>query len=191
VIHPFEAYKKYLAVTRHFSTEYDYFRYQGKIRCSEESFDKRRDKYYFEKLAKKPDIEGYLVANIIANNPKWIGDFFGGESEQIYIEQQRKLQSLSYTFSEELKKIDFSQESIIVKEGQHPKLLVDFLQKTISIETLILLDDIINFTLAWNNKIIDTIVWPNVLKKMRKYQPFISYDKEKVRKLLVDFLKSK
>lgn len=192
LIHEFEAYKIYLAITRHFnSDQYDFFKYHGKVRCSEESFDRRHDRYYFERLAKKPDVVGYLVANIVERNPKWIGDFFGDAGEQSYLDQQKRIQSLSYLFTEELKKVNFSEEDIKVKEGQHPKLLVDFLQKTLSIETLIILDDIIGFSSVWNKKIIDTIVWPNILKKMRSYQPFFSYDKQKVRKLLIDFIKNK
>jgi hypothetical protein len=191
MLHPFEAYKKFLALTRHFNTDYDYFKYQGKIRCSEESFERRKDKYFFDKLARKSDLVGYIVANVVSRNPKWIGDFFGEEADTAFLEQQKRIQSLSYIFIEELKKINFSQEHVKVYEGQHPKLLVDFLQKTISMETLVLLDDIIGFTSYWNKKIIDTIIWPEVFKKMKKYQPFISYNKEKIQKLLVDYFQNK
>ena len=40
----FKAYKLYLAVKNHFTTSYDYFKYNGKVNAKEDSFLKRRDK---------------------------------------------------------------------------------------------------------------------------------------------------
>ena len=42
---PYEVYQKYLSLKQHFNkTEYDYFKFHGKVRASESSFDKRKDK---------------------------------------------------------------------------------------------------------------------------------------------------
>ena len=50
---PFEAYKLYTAIKNHFTTEsYDYFKYNGKVRASEHTFETRKDKYMFYKLSK-------------------------------------------------------------------------------------------------------------------------------------------
>jgi hypothetical protein len=46
----FEVYKDYLALKNHFSNKnYDYFKYKGKVRTSIDSFNKRKDKIFFEK----------------------------------------------------------------------------------------------------------------------------------------------
>ena len=48
----FEVYKVYLALKQHFTKqEYDYFKYHGKVRANENSFEQRRDRYFFKKLA--------------------------------------------------------------------------------------------------------------------------------------------
>ena len=53
---PFDAYKSYLGLKNHFTKEkYDYHRYGGKSRASLESFYKRRDRYFFEKLSRQKD----------------------------------------------------------------------------------------------------------------------------------------
>ena len=49
----FNAYKLYLAVKNHFTTNYDFFKYNGKVNAKEDSFLKRRDKFFFAKLQRK------------------------------------------------------------------------------------------------------------------------------------------
>lgn len=67
----FEAYQKFLALHSHFYQDnYDYFKYNKKVRASYERFLNRNDKYFFRKLAKQEDLEGYIVANIIYNTKK-------------------------------------------------------------------------------------------------------------------------
>ena len=52
----FEVYKTYLALKQHFTkTDYDYEKYRGKVRASEQSFEQRLDRYFFKKLAVKED----------------------------------------------------------------------------------------------------------------------------------------
>ena len=47
---PFEAYTLFLAIKNHFvKADYDYFKYNGKVSASFNSFLARKDKYYFSK----------------------------------------------------------------------------------------------------------------------------------------------
>ena len=55
----FEAYKLYLAVWQHFSRDrdYNYFKYNGKLANTNPiTYDKRKDKYFFEKPLKPWDL---------------------------------------------------------------------------------------------------------------------------------------
>ena len=56
---PFECYKTYLAMKQHFTKDkYDYVKYCGRSRASLQSFYKRKDRYFFEKMARQhPDKE--------------------------------------------------------------------------------------------------------------------------------------
>jgi hypothetical protein len=73
---------------------------------------------------------------------------------------------------------------LIVKNGQHPTLLTQVMSGTISVETLCILNDIMNFFPMWKRKISDDIIWPNWQVKCEKYAPFIQYDKVKFKNIL-------
>ena len=62
----FECYSTYTALKLHFTTDYDYFKYNGKHNASVASFEKRTDKRFFKRLAKRNiNIVEYYVANLI------------------------------------------------------------------------------------------------------------------------------
>ena len=69
---PFQVYIEYLALKSHFSNEkYDYFKYNKKVRASVASFNKRSDKYWFEKSSRKyndKEIIDFLVSNFVATS---------------------------------------------------------------------------------------------------------------------------
>lgn len=185
---PFESYKTFLAVKNHFTTDnYDYIKYNGKIGASQTSFETRKDKYQFYKLSKHKDPLKYLVANFVDGDLKWVGDLFNDDSEKVYSEWLKRQQSLSYIFEQDLNKLltDFD-TNVIVKNGQHPYLLKQYLRRQISIETIIILNDILGFFSHWNKKIEDTVLWPSIYKKLSKYKPFFHYDAFKCRKILKD-----
>ena len=48
----FEAYQKYIALKLHFTSDYDYFKYNGKTNVTLNSFNERKDKFHFKKLVK-------------------------------------------------------------------------------------------------------------------------------------------
>jgi len=78
-----------------------------------------------------------------------------------------------------------------VKSGQHPNLLIQTMQGEIAIETLVILNDIMNFFPMWNKKISDDIVWPTYKRKCEKYSPFLFYDKSKFKSILKENLHEK
>ena len=81
----YKAYKTYLAIKQHFTTDYNFHKYNGKIRASEESFYKRRDRFFFRKLEKKYSKEElimYFVSNFAKSTSKWIGNLLSQDSEK-------------------------------------------------------------------------------------------------------------
>ena len=51
---PFDAYKTYLALKNHFTkSTYDYHKYNKKTRASLQSFYKRKDRFWFEKVSRQ------------------------------------------------------------------------------------------------------------------------------------------
>ena len=80
-------------------------------------------------------------------------------------------------------------EMLVVTDGQYPILLKEVMHSNIAVETLVILNDIMNFFPMWDKKIADTIVWPSMRRKFVKYTPFIDYDKSKFTAILKECLK--
>lgn len=187
---PFEAYKTYLALKNHFTKDsYDYHKYQGKSRASLQSFYKRKDRYWFEKLSRQKeekDVVDFFVANFTScSDPQtlWIGEIIK-EGESRYKSWQRKIQSLSYLFKEESQQLfDNKFEEIFDCSKGHPLILKSFLIGKISLETLVIYDKIFFFGKNFDKKLIDP-VWETTSLKMKKYSPFLHIDVFQYKKIL-------
>ena len=186
----YEAYKLYVALKNHFNSDtYDFFRYGGKTRANAKSFDARHDKYFFSKLAKHKDAQRYILANIIEDNPNvWVGDLANEQnSEDNYKQWLKRQESLTYIFTNDLDKLDPDYNSNLIVEGSnHPLLLKLLIQRKISIETVIILNDMCGFFRLWNRKIEEDVIWPMMYKKCKKYRPFLHFDKDKLKQIVVD-----
>lgn len=184
---PFEAYKTYLALKQHFEREgYDFFRYHGKVTAKIESFYARRDRYFFEKLARRKDLVNFLVANFLEKDNAWSRDLTHEEAERTYDSWCKRVESLTYRFKEEMSIIEDLKAVISVREGQHPELLKMYMQKKISPETILVLDSFTNMIESWDTKIQEKVIWPSISKKLKKYKPFFKFDKSKFKTILVE-----
>lgn len=185
----YDIYMYFLALKKHFTDiKYDFFKYNGKVRASVQSFETKKDKFFYFKLSKRKDAKEFILSNIVNDPNIWIGNMVGNDKcEQIYSEWLKRQQSLSYIFKSELSEIDDDFDSnFIVEDGQHPKLIKAFVQSRISIETLIILMDLSNVSKYWEKNISDNIVFPDINKTCVKYRPFLTYDKEKMKKIVLD-----
>jgi hypothetical protein len=189
----YEAFVLYQSIKLHFTTDsYDFFKYGGKSRISIDTFENRKDKYHFYKLSRRltnrDDLIMFLVANFVNNDNIWIGDLLTEESETIYRQRQRVIQSLSYIYENDCRKIfdgvDKPNDILQSEDGDYPKLLTMALRKEIEIETLCLLNKILNFMPVWSKKITDTIRWPTYQRKVEKYAAFIQADTVKYKLIL-------
>lgn len=189
----YEAFGIYQALKLHFTREsYDYFKYNGKTNITINSFDNRKDKYYYHKLSRKyPDKQDFcnlLVANLLQKDNLWVAELLQEEAEIVYKKHQKVIQSLSYTFENDCRElfedVGDPNDIIKVKNGDHPILLKHTLQKNIHFETTCLLNKILNFLPAWNKNITDTIIWPNCRLKIVKYATFLPSDVVKYKLIL-------
>ena len=186
----YNAYITYLAIKQHFtSPEYDFIKYNGKVRASQDSFLKRRDKFFFAKLQKKfkrEELIYFFVSNFVYNNNVWSGNLVSDNSESVYNNYKKKIQSLSYNFEQEcmtLVEYDFN-SLFTVEEYSHPLLLRKMMQKKISVETVIIMNEVLNFIKKWEIIIDDDLIWPKQKLIIDKYRPFMSFDKQKYRKIM-------
>ena len=192
----FEVYKLYLAIKLHFTSDsYNYFIFNGKTRTTLQSFEKRRDKYFFKKLATKfnqDELIQYFVAHFVQNGNTWIGDISKIENASIYLNWLKKIQSMSFVFANDVDTLlnDNSFEDIFKVTSTHPPLLKKYLSNSISIETLVILNQLLNFIKDFDTTIVDPLVWPGIKKKVVKYEPFLSVDKPKYKQILLSKVKN-
>ena len=187
----FDAYKTYLALKNHFcKPKYDYFRYAGKSRASADSFNKRKDKYWFERISRQKDdeeIKNFFLSNFVAlDNPQavWIGQLMR-EGEDTYQQWTKRQQSLKYLFTQESNDLlsEGNLDEVLDTSKQHPIILKKFLIGKISIETLCIWDKIFLVGNNFDKKLLDP-VWEIVSLKIQKYSPFLNIDVQDYKKIL-------
>jgi hypothetical protein len=180
---PFDVYKQYLAIKNHFSKpNYDYFKYAGKSRASINSFNTRKDKYWFERMSRQKtddEIKNYYVANFVESDTPdrlWIGEIFR-DGEQKYQNWMKRQQSLSYLFKEQSQNIflDYDLDEIFDTSKTHPIILKKFLSGQIAIETMVIYNKIFLYSEVFDKKLKDP-VWESVSLKIKKYSPFLNID---------------
>lgn len=192
---PVDAYRQYLALKNHFTKDsYDYHKYCGKSRATVQSFYKRKDRFWFEKVARQKsdqEIVEFFVANFVScPDPEtlWIGEMIK-EGEERYTNWKRKVQSLSYVFKEESEEL-FGQtkvDEVFQCSKGHPLILKKFLSGKISLETMVIYNRIFLFGNDYDQKLQDP-VWQTVSRKIRKYNPFLNIDVFRYRKILKEII---
>jgi hypothetical protein len=190
-VNGYDLYGLYQAIKLHFNSEqYNFFQYDGKTRVSIDAFQKRRDKFLFHRLARKyrdEEMVPFLVANFVHSDDNWTKSLLEEEAEETYRDWKRRTDSMSKIYEEDLRKIcpepkEFNQ-LFEVKDGQFPLLLNLFLQKEVTIETMVILNNIFNFIRIWDKKISDDIIYPKVSRKIRKYGAFLAVNVDKYKLL--------
>lgn len=180
----YDVYCEYVALKRHFSSAtYDYFKYNGKTSASVESYKKRKDRYFFQKLAKEKDPKGLLVSNFVYSDA-WIGDILRNqESEAIYTKWKRVNQALTYHFENDLSRLNSLKEEIDA-EQKHPEIFSRYYRGEIYLETLVILMDVLRCESYWKKNLKDDPLGRQTLQKIQKYKLFVKYDREKMKSII-------
>jgi hypothetical protein len=174
----FDVYKTYLAVSSHFKNKtYDFFKYNGAVRAKESTFLARRDKYFFEKAAKKfkrEDLVEFLVACHVNSDTEWIGDMFNVANTVRHQKWRKRLESLSYTFEQEVGVLNEAEDDFnslfAAEDNKHPLLFRMYLRNKASMETMVILEHLLQYSKKWRG--IDDVMIQEFLFKMNKYKPF-------------------
>jgi len=192
---PFETYQAYLGMKSHFTNpKYDFIKYGGKSRATITSFNKRKDKYWFEKTSRKysdQEVIDFLLSNFInATNPQnlWIGEIINS-GERTYAEWKMRQQSLTYMFTEQSENLlsENDLEKVFNCSKGHPIVLKKYLGGEISLETLSILEKVFSFKGKFDKKLKDP-VWETVSMKLKKYLPFLNINVFQFKKILRDIV---
>ena len=197
----FAAYALWNALKLHFTSEsYDYFKYNGKTNVSKQTFTINKSKYQFYKLSRRYDLEelkNFFIANFIQGKGDWVGDLLQ-DGDENYTKWQKTQQSLTYTFENDIMymfdSVDGAEFWTIEDyfkpiDGGWPMLITKMMHNKISLETVCILVDILGCMPKWEKQITEDIIWPTHRRIIKKYTPFILYDKEKCKQILKEKIK--
>ena len=190
---PVDIYLMYCAMKAHFGKgKYDFVQYEGKTKVSRDSFYKRKDRYFFARLAKKYDdpkeIQNWLLSNFVKDRKGYIANF----TDENYDSWRLKREGFFDMFAVEMHSLVQEFEPLFeVHSNTHPKLLKEYLGKRVSIETMIVLEVLVEYCKNWDKQLSDDIVWQDTRKLMNDYKRFLTIDprkyKIKLLKLIEEF----
>ena len=188
----FQAYRYYLALKLHFTTDsYDVVKHKGRVKASRDSFMKQEHMY--KRIVKQyadDEVVNFLVSNFVSGD-RW-GGVFDAESNNTYLNWKKRMESLAYTFKTDMQRVltelnltAFEETNIFnVTKNQHPYIIRAYMSKTISIESLVILNKLFGFCDKFDKDIEETLVWPDISRLIRKYSPFVKINKDKYHELL-------
>jgi len=184
---PIDVYLMYCAMKAHFGAgKYDYIKYDGQTKVSRDSFWKRKDRYFFTKIAKKHENpKDYFIANFIKDRSGYIANF----SDENYESWKLKRQGFFDMFAVEMHPFINNFDPLFeIKDHNHPLLLKEYLGKRISLETMIILDVLVEYTIMWDEKLKDDVIWPDIKKLMNDYKRFLTIDVNKYKMKLLNLI---
>lgn len=184
IINGYEAYEQYVALKLHFRDwNYDWFHFGGRTRITVETFKKRKDKYWFDKLVKIHSPFQRLLANCAVNPQSWIKDIVS--APEVYLDWQGRQDTLTRTFTKEIERLKtiFS-ENFLYKPGMHPYLVREYMGGRISLETITIISDLTDCVSVWGSEVEDDPLFESIIMRIVKYSPFLSYDHEIFEKIL-------
>ena len=185
----FKAYKYYMAVKLHFTTDkYDVFETKGQVKGTRDVFQARNDRYLFDKIGRKFDKDfdliQYFVANFAYGNTSAV--YNDSEAVENWVTWQKRKQSLTQTFRNDIdyiilqvEKENLSPEEVFkFVQGDHPKLLKWFLGGKICIETMCILDAYENYLQDWKSNA--NLLLEEECRRIIKCKGFVKFDIEKL-----------
>ena len=195
----FKAYRYYIAIKLHFTSEkFNVFENRGNVKGSREAFNARNDRYIFEKLARKfgddREIIQFFVSNFAYGNESAI--YAGQESDDNLAEWNKRKQSITKIFIDDLASLltyveinKLPTSSIFdFNFNEYPAALKLFLGGKISIESLVIINELDHIVEHWLDNTSVQHIWGNELLRIKKLSGFVKYDKDKLSKIFKHFV---
>lgn len=197
-INSFQSYKLYLILVNAFKKGYDPVKYSWKIRVQQNSFEKRKDKYFFEKIQKGFDIfeqQKIFMVNLLANQDQWIGDMLNQDSIMFYRKYMSRFNDLSILFKEDLQNLILFCKSkgrmfkslFLIEDNKEPMIFKLLQNDSIQYETFILLDSYFNIIKMLDDS--KNFIWDQYSVRIKAYKNLFVIDKLEVIKILKESLK--
>ena len=187
---PIDVYLMYCAMKAHFSRkDYDFNKYGGKTKVSRDSFFKRKDRHFFVKLSRKYkttiEIKNYYISNFIKDKRGYIANFSDDNYKSWLLKRSGFFEQFVIELSPYIKEF---QPLFEVEGNNHPKLLKEFLGSRVSLETMIVLDELVEYGKNWDKLLEGDIIWIDLKKLMENYKGFLTINKNLYRMKLLKLI---
>jgi|TARA_B110000305_G_C19386448_1_gene612491 hypothetical protein len=187
---PIDVYIMYCAMKAHFSRkDYDFNKYGGKTKVSRDSFFKRKDRHFFVKLSRKYkttiEIKNYYISNFIKDKRGYIANFSDDNYKSWLLKRSGFFEQFVIELSPYIKEF---QPLFEVEGNNHPKLLKEFLGSRVSLETMIVLDELVEYGKNWDKLLEGDIIWIDLKKLMENYKGFLTINKNLYRMKLLKLI---
>ena len=187
---PIDVYIMYCAMKAHFSRkDYDFNKYGGKTKVSRDSFFKRKDRHFFVKLSRKYkttiEIKNYFISNFIKDKRGYIANFSNENYKSWLLKRSGFFEQFVIELSPYIKEF---QPLFEVEGNNHPKLLKEFLGSRVSLETMIVLDELVEYGKNWDKLLEGDIIWIDLKKLMENYKGFLTINKNLYRMKLLKLI---
>lgn len=144
----YDAYKAYLAIRMHFrSDSYDYFKYNGAIRSSPDTFKKRKDTRVFLKISEKLDPLAFIAGNIMFNPNEWVGAF----TDEYMLMLIKYRDTGTYIFKQDIEKMlpKFNDNFVVDPHRSIPHIINLYNSGKVSLLTCSVFDQLLNCNNKW------------------------------------------
>jgi hypothetical protein len=188
---PKATYELYLALKLHFTSDYNFFKYNGKIPAKVvDSLDKDKKagmKLECERIGKLRDPQGFILANILAD-PDWTPHQSRDDrSKARYNELKKRTQGLRYQFEQDLGKLPDNLDVVYGNKQGTPSLLLTWMAGSISVETVAIMMRLLDRGTKWiaflreqQHPMLPTVI------RLAKYGDFLEFDAEVYRDVLIE-----
>jgi hypothetical protein len=187
---PFDAYRYYMAIKLHFESDtYNAIKYHYKTSAKPQSFWKRKDKYYFAKIAKRFNTEQEMIDFYVCHfsrGVKWVGEMLDADTE--FTDWKKRRESLTYFIEFDLQTLSDFHDTFdalfeIGDESPYPRIINYYFQEHIDINTVAVLDRLTGF--LDKAKVNENQLYPEIKSKIQKYGQFIQFDRAKITSVIM------
>jgi hypothetical protein len=179
----YQAYVMWMAVKRHFTSSYDYIKYKGKLKSSEEAFEKKNYKKFFYSLSSKykQDLLSFYVSVYTrdGNADVWCAELLEDSYHTAFMEREKRLQTMTRTFTKDVKTLkEYMEESgvefkeLLMSHNGNLPPIIQLEVEHICTESVVLIDRMTSFTHKYNVH----PAWEDHILRLTKAQPFVTVD---------------
>lgn len=191
----FNLFRIYCAIKAHLSDSFDINKYGLKTKIPLDTYNKRSDRVFFERLASKNDAEEaykLMLLNMIGNEDCISYELASAGAYSYYLNHSGRIDRIHTVYRKDLEEI-----FLLLKTSQkkfkdlligtsHPVILQLLIQNKICIETVLLIDSFLPILDEVNKQYKSDILWNPWYIKMSRYRTLTVINSQLAKDIFLD-----